>query len=105
MFGGFALEHWKQKPEFYGSEGCFLFSLQPEMAVHRPSNLNQNFMYFNYGMETLPNGLGTQHASTPVSACVYSLPACLSVPACLSFSLCPTIYSDIVVIVSALIKL
>eukprot|EP00039_Didymoeca_costata_P015800 m.273679 g.273679 ORF g.273679 m.273679 type:complete len:450 (-) comp16282_c7_seq1:145-1494(-) len=58
IFGGYAHENWKQNPDFYGSDKCFLFSIHPRMEVYRPSGLNENFLYFNFGMETLPNGLG-----------------------------------------------
>lgn len=40
-----------------GSEQCFLFSLLPKMGVYYASGLNRNFMYLNYGQETVPNGL------------------------------------------------
>ena len=40
-----------------GTEQCFLFTLLPQLSVYYASGLNKNFLYLNYGQETLPNGL------------------------------------------------
>ena len=57
VFGGYACDSWKATPDFYGSESCFLFRLEPELMVFPTSGKNKNYQYFNYGMEQLPNGL------------------------------------------------
>jgi len=58
VFGGFASMPWTKCPDFYGTDSSFLFTLQPQLQVFHPRGQNQNFQYFNYGMEQLPNGLG-----------------------------------------------
>ncbi|XP_046842990.1 MTOR-associated protein MEAK7-like [Xenia sp. Carnegie-2017] len=58
IFGGFASTSWKVKSSFKGDEHCFLFQLKPTMAIYLPTNFNENYMYLNVGMKTLPNGLG-----------------------------------------------
>ena len=46
---------------FIGDEHCFLFQLKPTMAIYFPTNFNENYMYLNVGMKTLPNGLVRKH--------------------------------------------
>lgn len=58
IFGGFASVGWSIKSHFVGDSYCFLFSLKPKMSVYHPTGYNENFMYLNMGMQTMPNGLG-----------------------------------------------
>ncbi|KAJ3278759.1 hypothetical protein HK104_002044 [Borealophlyctis nickersoniae] len=58
VFGAFASKELEPKPKFYGDSHSFLFTLQPTLKVFRPSGINDNFQYFNYGTHTLSNGLG-----------------------------------------------
>lgn len=58
VFGAYVSQDWKLKPNFYGSSDCFLFTLQPCLGIYNSTGYNENFMYFNQGQETLPNGLG-----------------------------------------------
>ena len=47
-----------------GSPSCFLFSLKPHIEIYPSTGLNSNFMYFNHGQETLPNGLVKTNSCT-----------------------------------------
>ncbi|XP_020610901.1 TLD domain-containing protein 1-like [Orbicella faveolata] len=58
VFGGFASMSWTIKSHFVGDSYCFLFSVKPNMGVYHPTGYNENFMYLNMGMQTMPNGLG-----------------------------------------------
>ncbi|KAF8984956.1 hypothetical protein BGZ46_006443 [Entomortierella lignicola] len=58
IFGAYADQDWEQKPKFYGSDRSFLFSIQPKFRIYRPSRVNNNFQYLDYGTKTLPNGIG-----------------------------------------------
>ncbi|XP_045192773.2 MTOR-associated protein MEAK7-like [Mercenaria mercenaria] len=58
VFGAYVSDSWEIKPSFYGSEDCFLFSLKPEYGVYTVTGYNSNYIYFNQGQETMPNGLG-----------------------------------------------
>jgi len=40
-----------------GDSRCFLFSLLPSLVIYHPTGYNENFMYLNHQMQTLPNGL------------------------------------------------
>ena len=40
-----------------GDSYCFLFSLKPKMGVYHPTGYNENYMYLNMSMQTMPNGL------------------------------------------------
>ena len=42
---------------FVGSSNCFLFSIKPFCEVYTATGYNENFMYLNQGVQTLPNGL------------------------------------------------
>ncbi|KAK3729569.1 hypothetical protein QZH41_017182 [Actinostola sp. cb2023] len=42
----------------HGDSSCFLFSLLPSLAMYHPTGYNENFIYLNHNMQTLPNGLG-----------------------------------------------
>ncbi|KAL1923114.1 uncharacterized protein VTP21DRAFT_9490 [Calcarisporiella thermophila] len=57
VFGGFADADWEQRPNFYGNQKNFLFTLDP-LRLYRTSSYNTNFQYLNFGAQTLPNGLG-----------------------------------------------
>jgi len=56
-FGGFWAAPLRISPKFQGGFGCFLFRLSPEPQVFPASGDNGNYVYFNYGMEQLPNGI------------------------------------------------
>ncbi|KAJ3415505.1 hypothetical protein HDV05_004707 [Chytridiales sp. JEL 0842] len=58
VFGAFASTPLKQSPKFYGDPHNFLFRLQPSLDIHRGTMINQNYQYFNYGMQMLENGIG-----------------------------------------------
>ncbi|KAF4525523.1 hypothetical protein B566_EDAN014909 [Ephemera danica] len=58
VFGGFATESWNLKPQFVGSENCFLFNLRPKMNIYYPTGYNDHFQYLNVQQQTMPNGLG-----------------------------------------------
>ncbi|KAF9345246.1 hypothetical protein BGX26_003357 [Mortierella sp. AD094] len=58
IFGAYADQEWEQKPKFYGSDRSFLFTIQPKFRIYRPSRVNNNFQYLDYGTKTLPNGIG-----------------------------------------------
>ncbi|KAF9439358.1 hypothetical protein BGZ76_000019 [Entomortierella beljakovae] len=58
IFGAYADQDWEQKPKFYGSDRTFLFTIQPKFRIFRPSKVNNNFQYLDYGTKTLPNGIG-----------------------------------------------
>ncbi|XP_032232835.2 MTOR-associated protein MEAK7 [Nematostella vectensis] len=58
VFGGFASQSWAIKSHFDGDSHCFLFSLHPSLALYHPTGYNENYMYLNMNMQTLPNGLG-----------------------------------------------
>lgn len=40
-----------------GDERSFLFSVRPKLLLYLATGANENFQYFNFGTETLPNGL------------------------------------------------
>lgn len=44
-----------------GDSQCFLFRLKPNMGVYQPTGYNENYMYLNMGMQTMPNGLVRYH--------------------------------------------
>ena len=57
-FGGYAAAPLSASSQFGGSYGSFLFSLAPGApTVHPASGDSPNLVYFNVGMESLPNGL------------------------------------------------
>ncbi|XP_074058045.1 MTOR-associated protein MEAK7 [Macrotis lagotis] len=58
VFGGFASHSWAVKGQFQGDSGSFLFTVFPRIAVYTYSGYNDNYMYLNYGQQTIPNGLG-----------------------------------------------
>ena len=57
--GGYASEPLARGPSFFGDFGCFVFADADGggLAVHRATGKNSNFVYFNTGMDELPNGL------------------------------------------------
>ena len=57
VFGGFASEPMHPSPKFQGSSGSMVFRLSPQPEVFRSSGENAHYVYFNHGMEELPNGL------------------------------------------------
>ncbi|KAL4234356.1 TLD domain-containing protein 1 [Mactra antiquata] len=58
LFGAYVSDSWEIKPTFYGNSTCFLFSLKPKFGIYSATGYNENYMYFNQGQETMPNGLG-----------------------------------------------
>ena len=58
VFGGFASQSWNPSPKFSGTSRCFLFSCQPNIAIYQATGCNENYMYFNHGQDTMPNGIG-----------------------------------------------
>ncbi|XP_005102865.1 MTOR-associated protein MEAK7 [Aplysia californica] len=58
VFGGFASIPWEINPKFTGDSSCFLFKACPDYSIYRPTGYNENFMYLNHRVQTLPNGLG-----------------------------------------------
>ncbi|RIA78814.1 TLD-domain-containing protein [Glomus cerebriforme] len=58
IFGVFAYEDWELKPNWYGNEKNFLFSIKPKLRVFPSTGYNDHYQYLNYGTKTLPNGLG-----------------------------------------------
>lgn len=58
VFGGFAAEDWKKSGKFFGKPECFVFQLKPRRIVYRSTSDNQNYMWLNWGTETLFNGVG-----------------------------------------------
>ncbi|CAE1331350.1 unnamed protein product [Acanthosepion pharaonis] len=77
VFGGFASHRWNASANFIGDEECFLFTLSPEFNIYLPTGYNKNFMYFNYGVHTMPSGMAQYHQSTldrdPAAKAVLSL--------------------------------
>jgi hypothetical protein len=58
VFGAFASQPVKQQPKFHGDQNNFLFRLRPTIDIHYATIINQHYQYFNYGMQSLPNGIG-----------------------------------------------
>ncbi|NP_001086719.1 MTOR-associated protein MEAK7 [Xenopus laevis] len=58
VFGGFASQSWKVKPQFQGDSRCFLFSISPRLDVYTYTGYNDHYMYLNRAQQSLPNGLG-----------------------------------------------
>lgn len=58
IFGGFASQEWKAQPKFYGDSSCFIFRLQPDIVIYPATGYNQNYQWFEYSTQSLPNGLG-----------------------------------------------
>ncbi|KAI9031277.1 TLD-domain-containing protein [Hyaloraphidium curvatum] len=58
VFGGFASQEWKPTPKFYGDSKCFIFRLQPDIVIYPATGYNDNYQWFEYATQSLPNGLG-----------------------------------------------
>ncbi|KAI8596163.1 TLD-domain-containing protein, partial [Dissophora ornata] len=58
IFGAYADQDWEHGPKFFGTDRTFLFSIRPKFRIYRPSRVNNNFQYLDYGTKTLPNGIG-----------------------------------------------
>ena len=56
-FGGFWAAPLKPSPKFQGGFGSFIFRLTPAPRAFTASGENGNYVYFNAGMDQLPNGL------------------------------------------------
>jgi len=57
-FGAFASAGFSMGPTFAGDQRCFLFSIDPHMAIYTATGYNNNFAYLNSHQQTMPNGLG-----------------------------------------------
>eukprot|EP01137_Pigoraptor_chileana_P020717 Opistho-2@83457 len=58
VFGAFSSQSLSFRPTWTGDASSFVFSLTPRLSVFGATGYNKNFVYLNYGMQTLPNGLG-----------------------------------------------
>ncbi|KAI8615269.1 TLD-domain-containing protein, partial [Chytriomyces sp. MP71] len=58
VFGAYSPVPLECSPRFTGNSEAFLFRLQPELHVYPDAGVNSNYVYFNYGTSTLPNGIG-----------------------------------------------
>jgi len=64
MFGAFTSTKWKEAKDFYGNSDCFLFRIEPSVAVYRPRSRGvNNYMYCNSesrsrGYDRQPHGIG-----------------------------------------------
>ncbi|KAK3814156.1 MAG: TLD-domain-containing protein [Benniella sp.] len=58
IFGAYADQDLEQRPKFYGTDRSFLFTIRPKFRIYRPSGVNNNFQYLDFGTKTLPNGIG-----------------------------------------------
>ena len=45
LFGGYAASPWEKTGHFYGTSQNFIFSLQPDFALHRASGANSNYQW------------------------------------------------------------
>ena len=71
LFGGFASEPLRIGPHFGGGYGSFLFRLSDDgAAIYRANGTSPNLVYFNAGMEVLPNGLAF---GGNIDACFFGL--------------------------------
>ena len=57
-----------------GDSHCFLFSVKPTMGVYQPTGYNENYMYLNMGMQTMPNGLVSSNEFGTILLTVPPLP-------------------------------
>lgn len=57
-----------------GDSHCFLFSVKPTMGVYQPTGYNENYMYLNMGMQTMPNGLVSSNELGTILLTVPPLP-------------------------------
>jgi hypothetical protein len=57
IFGGFHSQPFIPSPKFDGDARCFVFSGNP-LRLYRPTRINENYVYYNHGQQTLPNGIG-----------------------------------------------
>ncbi|KAL7747955.1 hypothetical protein RI367_006703 [Sorochytrium milnesiophthora] len=58
VFGAYTSTPLALAPAFQSPSESFVFRLAPALSVHAPSGYNRNFVYFNHGAATLPNGIG-----------------------------------------------
>ncbi|GLD93138.1 hypothetical protein PINS_up001730 [Pythium insidiosum] len=60
VFGLYGDTEWRETSKFYGSNGCFLFRVEPHLSIYRvsASSANENYMYLNTKGVALPRGLG-----------------------------------------------
>ena len=45
LFGGYAASSWEKTGHFYGTSQNFIFTLQPDFALHRASGANSNYQW------------------------------------------------------------
>lgn len=58
VFGVYVDQGLQINPKFHGSNGNFLFSLEPKIEIYHSTGLNNNYQYLNTGQKFLPNGIG-----------------------------------------------
>ncbi|KAJ3071954.1 hypothetical protein HDU98_004519 [Podochytrium sp. JEL0797] len=58
LFGAYIPTSLETSPKFQDHSDTFLFTLHPTLRVFLDAGVNRNHWYFNYGMSTLPNGIG-----------------------------------------------
>lgn len=58
IFMGFASEPIEAAPGWQGSSECWVGMLRPKIRIWKSSGVNDNYLYFNSGAQTLPNGIG-----------------------------------------------
>nr|CEL64477.1 TPA: TLD domain-containing protein, putative [Neospora caninum Liverpool] len=59
VLGAMISSEWKDAGHVYiGDSNCFLFSLEPQFQVIRPSGLGRNFVYINVKNQFYPRGIG-----------------------------------------------
>ena len=63
-FGAYTSHKWKDSVDFYGTKDCFLYQLQPSLAIYRPKERgSSNFMYCNSSEVKKPPRSGPGNAS------------------------------------------
>ncbi|KAH0861463.1 hypothetical protein HID58_089724, partial [Brassica napus] len=60
VYGGYASQPWERHSDFYGDMKSFLFQLNPEASIFRPTGANTNIQWCatNFTSENIPNGIG-----------------------------------------------
>ncbi|KFH05516.1 TLD protein [Toxoplasma gondii VAND] len=59
VLGAMISTEWKDGGHVYmGDANCFLFSLEPQFQIIRPSGLGRNFVYINVKNQFYPRGIG-----------------------------------------------
>ncbi|XP_024012606.1 TLD domain-containing protein 1 isoform X2 [Eutrema salsugineum] len=60
VYGGYASQPWERYSDFYGDMKSFLFQLNPNASIFRPTGANTNIQWCatNFTSENIPNGIG-----------------------------------------------